>query len=949
MKIRHALLSILSLALISCSTQTEPTPQPGTEEKNDDLDNNGKKDDEKDDNKKDDGNKKDDKKEDEKKDDDKKDDDDPYVNTTNWPNDIWNDMKTYLGGEVIPYVKLGKPDVMFGEWKGNGDSTYGYHETYYEIITGLNAYEETTIDTFETTYKAANWDVTKDEKGATATLESKHLTVKLKSVTSIYSDNYVYLDIYYDEPYDSTTMTAWTSEINSNIQTYVDNHSIPFIYLGSTNLYSFAPTKNNGTTALTIRAENGSWNDQIITNAATILEADKWECTESSNNYSKVLSAKKIFEDNCTVSLRIGAMQTKTTNASKPEIVVSLEEGYNPTGYTNPSDWDNIYIYEYDEHDIPDIYLGTKNPTLYKLSDNRYMTFTGKDWNDQILTDAKAKLSADNWTYEDATISEHNGLIAYKKFADDCRLIIQIGYESVYNSTPVMYVSIEKGLKDSTLTDWDADTKKAITDNLGSDVTIPYIYLGDDDIKTTWNSNAKRFEITTESVTEYNSDPALSAVSAFKKAKWTITKEEWTYKGFSMNAVYNTEDGSEYTASIEASSYYGPRLFISYKEAFVEPQSGTTWPISVSNDMTTNLKGYTLPYVYLGTMNPTSEWDSEEMELEVKGGFWNSKVLTIFKTALSADTTTSWTFADGTDSCVATGKNTTLGYEFTAKLSRDTLYNLSKIYISYKKIVAKDTEGPWSDSILNTMKTNMHNHEAPFVYLGTNEPKARTFISTYQKLEIRGDEGVWDDTTYDSAKKNLTAAGFIVDDIEKSSTRYIMGYKFFDDGCAMRIEVFHYVYEYDDGDDYYTEDYPLMRIYFGTSYTASSSTAWSSTNQSELDSCFGTNEGSYKLPYLNTGATEMTAKYNSKKSSVELSLPYGTAKTDSLTIVLNMIKTLKEADSGWKFEFTPGYENYHNVTGSLTRSDGSVISAHIYSMPSSNTYIDLTYTAATAK
>lgn len=949
MKIKHLLLSLLSLSLIGCSNQSDVNPSPDSSEKNNELDSNTKKDDKSDD-KKDDGKKDDDKKDDGKKDDDKKEDEkiDPTITNTGWPTSIWKDMLKYLGGSGIPFIDLGKPSLMYGSWQGNESNVYGYHETYYEIATGLDDFEENTLTNFETTYSNADWVVEKNDDSATATLESKHLKVELKkSLDDTDLGSYVYLNVYYDEPYDPTTITAWTDEINDNFNTYVHGHSIPFIYMGTTNLYSFA-SSNNSNTALTIRSENGSWDDRIITAAKTKL-GDEWNCSETDGTYSKILTAVKTFDsDSCKITLTLKAMETKTKNANKPELIISMEEGYNSTGYTNPDEWDKNYKWQFHDHDIPAIYLGTKNPTMKKYDYNRYMTFTGKKktWDDRILTDAKTVLKAADWEYETITVSEHEGLIAYKEFTDGCRLIIQIGQEGAYTPTPVMYLSIEEPLDLSTDTDWDADTKKAITDALGTDVTIPYVDLGDHNLTVTWKANARRLEITPNKVTEYNSGPALKAVDIFTKAHWTITKKGWDgYKGYGMNATFTATNGDVYTAAIDASNYYPARLIITCKEDFSVPASGTAWPDSVLSDMKTNLFGYTLPYIYMGTKKPATSWDSSSMELTIIGGFWNDQIMTLFKTALTNDTTTSWTIDDErTKYCVAIGENTTLGYKFTAILTTDSVYGTSKIVISYKKMDSTTTTGSWSDTILTAMKSKMDNHTAPYINLGTSSPTAKDFDDSYQKMEIRGESGTWTDTTYDSAKKNLAADGFTVQDTTKSSVRYIMGYKRFNDGCAMRIEVYHYVYEDDDEDDPIYIDYPLMKVFYGKSYTANSSTSWSTTNQAVLDSYFGTASGSYKLPYLDTGATEMTASYDAKKNYVELKLS-PTTKTNSLTIILNMMNTLKAADSDWEFSFKPDCDNYHMVNGTLIRSDNSIIQATLYSYPGSTTYIDLTYTA----
>lgn len=851
---------------------------------------------------------------------------DPDANNTSWGDAEWNAMKKYLGGSILPYIYLGK--YIETKWENSS----AYKKGFLKIL-GEVTMDSAFLTSFKNAFEGEKWIVTTtSSSSATATLASANLEVKVLSDSA----DYVELDAYYNEPYDETSITDYPSEVKTSMSEHLHKHesAIPFIYLGTTNMLV---NYNNYYSTFTISADNGSWSDSILTNAKAKLEAAKWNPTEGSNTVSGTMT----MSDSCVITLTVKSNSASSATYKKGVIEIKIEEGYNSAGYTMPSTWASTYASFFDNHDIPAIYLGTSSPEFSdSTSYSNKVTITGKTWSDQVLTDAKTVMNGNkDWTVEPTKINSKDGLLCYQKFTDNCRIIFTVGTSSSYTSSgnAQMVVYYEPPFTGTSTTNaWDTDTQDKITECFGTDITIPYVYLNTDDTTASWSTYSNKLTIT--GAARYNSTIAENAETAFKAAGWK-TETTMAIEGKSFSATKTGLSGNKYTATIAASQYSSTSasLAIKCEEVFSVPASGTTWPTAVSENMKKYLNGYVLPYVYLGTLNPSSEYSSYSGKLTITGKTWDDQIYTLFEDALTKNETTStvkWTVTtkDSTSygsTRVATATNTADYINYTVTLYKTTS-GVPTITIESEETFHEPTNGKWPTAVEDNMTTNFNSHSAPYVYLGTLNPTSN-YYQSYHEVDITG--GAWNDQVLSIAKKNLTAAGYTVEEtLDSNKNAAIEAYIVFTDKSSMRVLVKKSTSSY-----YSSVSKAMMYVYYGPAVATSTSTTWKTETQTLIDTYLG----GYKLPYLSTGTTEMSCSKNTSTGGLYFSY-YDYTNGASLTFLYNAIDVLKADDSNWEFHMDSS-STYGKLKGTLVRSDGSTIYLCYYLSGASTAYLYVTY------
>lgn len=913
MKIKPMLLALMSLSLFSCQQNKTPDT-PKTEEKDEGNKNNPGGGDSSDKENPsvtpvdpkpdtgDEGEKKD--PETEKKDPDHETEDE---NTTDWDDTTWELMKKHLGGNVLPYIYLGN----YLESKWEIDSTDGN----YLSIGGSISLDDALVASFTEKYTKEGWKVEPSTTGtgATATLESKNLSVTLKT------DSYemASLKAYYDEPYDETSLTSWPSDVVTAFNDYINCHVLPFVYLGTV-----GPTIEWKSTANKLIITGGKWDERMYQNAKTAFK--DWAPTESSDSYSSILTAKKTMDDGCEISVTIDA--TDSTTHPMAVYTVTIKEGYNSSGYTKWNSGFDAYKTSLGGHDVPAIYLGTSSPTYgdSSLSSYNKLYVYGKEWNDKILMDAKALLDKDtSWYYDDQTINGKPGILAYTTFKDGCRIQFTVGVQYL-STTPMMVIHYEEPYtKTATSSAWSDTVMNAMSANLGAG-SVPYVYLNSDDIETSWSD--EKHTLTLTGGTTFNSGLVEKIDQTFTKDGWKTT-QTMTIDGTDFSATKTFSNGDTLIATMEANSAFNSKavLKIRLQEGFNVPDSGK-WPDKVDTSMVTNFYGYSLPYFYLGTKVPTADFYSSSKILTIKGVTWDDRIYTLFEDALkkqSEDTSSpvTWAFETKTDDKVgkkilATGTNT------DGKIYNVSLYKSTdgvptvEMYLTESFVVP--TGGAWTSATETLMNDNFENHVAPFVYLGKTDPYCFKSSSTPNAvLGFTG--GTWTNTVIDTASESLKKDGFEVSIGADSYGKTVGAYRMNDDGTSFR----YYIYK----ENSTATARIKMYLYYGKALGTSTSTAtdWDQTAKDLLVS----NLGGYALPYLNLGTSTVTLSKQSTTGGVTLKVDTSTNKDLNQTYIYTITSALKNKDKDWNFTFdyvTSLKNGYVGVVyGKLVQSDGSKI------------------------
>lgn len=861
-------------------------------------------------------------------------DDDPKEDPSdesNWDKDTTAAMQKYLGGNLLPYVDLGKG--TYCKYNAASTSRLGYLTIY-----GGEELDAAKLSEFETNYKKKGWDYTPGSSTqATAANDTKHLSVKIYAD----SDGLTSMDVTYDEPYDKSTITEWTEEVKNEFSTNVHKHGddIPFVYLGSTYLTT---NYNSSSATLTITQGNGKWSDSVLTDAKETLTKEGWNPIDgTATNYSNTVTASKTMSDNCVIKLTLKSNSTTSANYKKAVLEITLSEGYNPEGFTAWPTSFSTYTSQMHNHEIPLIYLGTTNPRVSNLlSSYGQLTLTGKDWKDEMVTNAKKVLSEDKdkenpWKTEDEKANGKDSLLAYKTFSDGCRMCFTLRPSNASTSAVASMVLHyeEPYAPSSALTDWDSDTKATIKEKLGTD--IPYVYLNTDTPHAFYYESYKTLAIT--GTARFNSGMVEKAITDFNAAGWNATGKMST-QGLSMTATLTNSFGT-YTATIDAAAYISTEvvLYIRFDEAFYDSDTSLTWPTNISDYMKKNFDGYVLPYIYLGTRNPTASFNNggTTSTLTIYGGKWDDKIFTIFNTALTEKETTStvsWTVEKGNDETfgemrVATAINTASSMQFTVKVYASASKE-AMLTFTIQEVFYPPENGAWTTTITEAMKKSFDDHYAPYVYLGTRNPSYAT-TDSINRMYITG--GAWNSQVLDLAKTALQKDGYTVTEGKTANGKCIGAYKLNTDGTSMRICV------YRSGAQDPTK--AMMDIYYGAKPVTNTSTSWSSANQALIDSTLG----GYKLPYLSTGSVEMTASTTNNVNQLSFTAEEKNAITP--TSILQAAKTLNEKDNNkWKFEFDWSTSSYAAfLYGTLTQDDGSKVYLSMYTANKSNIYMNVTY------
>ena len=569
--------------------------------------------------------------------------DEPYDSSTasGYDSDLLNEMDTDFETHTIPFVYLATAhnysDVKWDE-DTNKLTVYG------------GKWDDQVLTDATASLTGAGYAVQKEGTTLTATgtdTNGASFTITISSYSTITPK--VKMDVLYRAPFTPETYSAWHKDIITEMQTDLDNHVLPFVYLGTDNP---EPEFNDSQKRLTL---TGSfWNDQVLTLANSAFTNDnqnveaayQWTVdTTTSDNYGKTVTANKTFEDGCSFSVVVG----KNANGEKakaqmvitytPKLVIPATR----TGWeadTAKAIKKNI------GHDIPYVYLNVEDytkigeTTSWTNSSRRNLSISGGYWNKHIIPNAVEAFTAANWTVEQIQGTYGIDFTATKVFDGEKENgdTITCTITTPYSQSSRAVMNIRKKEKYEKPTDakdlaWPSAITKSMTDNFGS--AAPFVYLGTNLYVYDFNENTSTLTVYGDTYDAQMETDFLAAYGASRDdsaLNWSVVTTKNSY-GNILTATATDSEGGEWYVVFQRNSYDTPYMNFNYRVPF-DPDSFTAWPEDISNSIKTDWgDAASLPLVYLGTKAPTiyAKFSSSTGFMQIDGGMWNDQILTLAK------------------------------------------------------------------------------------------------------------------------------------------------------------------------------------------------------------------------------------------------------------------------------------------------------------------------------
>lgn len=706
----------------------------------------------------------------------------------------------------------------------------------------------------------------------------------------------------------------------------------------------------------------------------TLVAATEGWTETSKTNIS--LTAKKTTTSGDVIEVSL-TKATKNTYSSLyiAKLKVTITEAWNPEII---SDWPTDIKDDIDTkmknhgHSIPFFYMGTRNPVIttnYSTSD--YMTITGGAWNEEVISLAKAAFDKANvaevtapetkWTYEEGNDSYGKTLIAKKSFSDTCDVSLTLSKD--YNGNVSLTINYYPSFTSPTgVSSWSQNVQDEFTNTLDGH-SIPYFWIG----TTTPGVSHTTYKYATKVIitgTTFNSKVIKLATAACNTDSWNKVEANEiigysSYGGTYMGWRKKFTDGHIMQVEIDDQSeaYYSSDIQIDiymYDEFDETNDTNEDWTPEIlaafsqtysytETDASGNKvnKYNKIPYFYTGTRNPylySSYYSANH--LEICGGLWDDKILTLATTAFKNDENLDWTIETSSgyysDEITATSSYTPNKYFFQVNISA-TSYNTCEIDVSYIKGYDEElwTTKKWTDNTITCMKNNLKEHVLPAFYIGCETESAS---STSGGLKIEG--GTYDEriltnftTALDADKSddlenttNTTGFTWVYKQTTYNYKKAIFAYKKYADGSCIRLRL-------QATDSTATATTELL-CYYDKALTETKETTWSDDVKDKFTKTFGSSD---VLPFFNmngtvTALSSLDASDDSTSSYKEKYVQLSTNGDYSDTIISGLHDALladvnEEGNSKWDIKT---YNMFYSENGSKIEAMKKVEGGYIY-------------------
>lgn len=335
---------------------------------------------------------------------------------------------------------------------------------------------------------------------------------------------------------------------------------------------------------------------------------------------------------------------------------------------------------------------------------------------------------------------------------------------------------------------------------------LPFIDLGITNVKSSWLSDTTTLQIVGKaSTTAITSAEIDAAKKTYEKYGWDVTTDTT-----SMTATNSAK-----TITVK---YYNNELAnvleAKYDEPFDESKAASSWPSTIVENMNINLNnhGGDIPYVYLGSVNPTYSWDDAHVTFKITGGKWDDKIPTLAKTAFEAANASiqnadyKWVIEEIDENIYGKTFNASIkfsdGTKLAVSIEAPDFENGKKAYMNivYTKPFG-GTSTEWPSDITDWEDEYTHNHTIPFFYCGTESDDINVTSTNSNTLRFYGEENSWDDRVIDNFKNAINTENTkISTDAEKwvitsktsdsdESVTVWIATRTFSDGCSLSIQV----------------------------------------------------------------------------------------------------------------------------------------------------------------
>lgn len=697
--------------------------------------------------------------------------------TSEWGTAIVNKMLQYLGGNVLPFVRLGQVGVddITVEYNKN-DSDDDYRSSL--ELTGGN-FAESYLEEAKATFKNYKWEVVVGNGELLATNKTLNLIVKIQSNY----DKFFELRAYYEEPFNENDVTDWSAEESAKIKEHFGKFNIPFVYLGTTD-YDFEFTDNTNLSVL-----GGTWNDNVI---ALFKKAyTGWTITQDPETL--ISHTATYTDDTSTLTASLTEVNTKA------KLTVSITEGFNST---NQNAWPSAILEQAkiscNNQTLPYVYLGAMYPTIDSASTtSRQLVIKGGLWDDSILENAKTAFATE-WTLVTAIEEQVENGVKFTKSVGNETLtaIVQKNTAGI----PQLTVKRVESYDESLLSSWPTDIKSSFTTKFNLDMTanIPFVYLGTQypAVNNDYSSVASTMKHDKMVITggKYDERVLTNFDDAYnEESGWIVAKE--TTKGYSSgDSDYNDSVVLRSALKIVGDYTYKVGLFTMYadddKTVYFEiargsnlsETAGADWSSGAKSVFAQALGGSDVEIPFFNTGKASGEAEFEEGEVSFVYGFNSSPeyqyytMASYYKTLKDAG----WTVTIGHNStyynqeAYANNITATKTYGDRKVCVRMTIdpssyYGFVLRCYAWLEDTYKDVSSraaAWS-SELSTLIENKYGVALPYIYLGTDYPSyvvGKNYDDDYDQMAIMIYGGVynkdeWNDTWMNIGKAVLNDEG----------------------------------------------------------------------------------------------------------------------------------------------------------------------------------------------
>ena len=768
---------------------------------------------------------------------------------TNWSQDVLDAMEKNLDGHIVPYFSLGTNDPR-PAFTGFSNTLYLYGSYYSEDgIEAMKKALEADVPTEENKAKGeTSWAFTTDNlpdsfvaQGLKTFADGCDLKAMLRKTGSGDAVNFE-LDITIDRRIDAGKLTAYSASTKKVLDTYLDGHEVPYIYLnlndfdGADERTTFTPSSH------LVRIEGGRYTDKLYDAVKKQFKDASWDIA-SDEKANSTLKASKTFPDGD----KIVATFHKADSSMYVNSVLDfkLDEKFD-TSASCSYQADTVSAYQKNISKnlvLPYLYLGTKMDTTSYDDFRRNLYIYGNTWDNSLIDnfntafDSKGKAES-GWTWSIGdTEALDDGTEVYSALGVYTDLsTVEVTLNRQENGVPVMSLSYHEKYDSSSFTAWPKEVKDAFTSSFGKDVEVPLVYLGTDNVKVTSSD--------TNTVTL---EGAVFRDEMFTDMKTSLAGEGYQFQEYSTRnyralaassmgdgttssfRFYMTKGGSSKNSPVQLEIDYSPKLDSATNAANLNTM--TDWDNNTKAAMKKYLQGHTIRYFAI-----------PDAPSYVSGAYYSDPYdmsLTTFNLSESTKTAFSFNYfllakqqilkESGNSAEVYLSASSDSGKPgllarvkaYDADGKEDGFVDLSyssngnydySIYLTYVAPFVAPTgeDAIWKASDVTKMKNAFDGNAVPYVYLGTGKPSVNySYSDSY--MTITGDS--WDDSIYTEAEAAFKASdgwSYVYNTVSYPTKAFLASKDFGSGECKKTMTVVLY----DNYNSTYNCHMPTMLVYY---------------------------------------------------------------------------------------------------------------------------------------